>query len=122
MNCVLNFSAGPAVLPLPVLEEAQRDLVSLPGLGMSILDSVTARNLEASWQTWKPTCGFFGIPSTHKILFLPGRRLAAVLDGADEPATSGATADYIITGGWAQKALKEAQRVLASTLPRQPGR
>ena len=35
---VFNFAAGPAVLPLPVLEEAQRDLVSMPGVGMSILE------------------------------------------------------------------------------------
>ncbi|MGE3191502.1 MAG: 3-phosphoserine/phosphohydroxythreonine transaminase, partial [Vicinamibacterales bacterium] len=35
---IFNFSAGPAVLPLPVLEEAQRDLVALPGVGMSVLE------------------------------------------------------------------------------------
>ena len=35
---IYNFSAGPAVLPMPVLEEAQRELVSLPGVGMSILE------------------------------------------------------------------------------------
>ena len=35
---VYNFSAGPAVLPLPVLEEAQRDLVALPGVGMSVME------------------------------------------------------------------------------------
>jgi phosphoserine aminotransferase len=35
---VFNFSPGPAVLPLPVLEEAQRDLVALPGVGMSVLE------------------------------------------------------------------------------------
>jgi len=35
---IYNFSAGPAVLPLPVLEEAQRDLVALPGVGMSVLE------------------------------------------------------------------------------------
>jgi phosphoserine aminotransferase len=35
---VFNFSAGPAVLPLPVLEQAQRDLVALPGVGMSVLE------------------------------------------------------------------------------------
>jgi phosphoserine aminotransferase len=37
-NRILNFSAGPAVLPLEVLEQAQRDLVALPGVGMSILE------------------------------------------------------------------------------------
>ena len=35
---IFNFSAGPAVLPLPVLEEAQRDLVALPGVGMSVTE------------------------------------------------------------------------------------
>ena len=35
---VFNFSAGPAVLPLPVLEEAQRDLIALPGVGMSVME------------------------------------------------------------------------------------
>ena len=35
---IFNFSAGPAVLPLPVLEQAQRDLVALPGVGMSVID------------------------------------------------------------------------------------
>ena len=38
MERIFNFSAGPAVLPLPVLEEAQRDLVTLPGVGMSVLE------------------------------------------------------------------------------------
>ena len=43
-----NFSAGPAVLPLPVLEEAQRDLVSLPGVGMSVLEiSHRSKTFEA---------------------------------------------------------------------------
>ena len=37
-NRIFNFSAGPAVLPVPVLEEAQRDLVALPGVGMSVLE------------------------------------------------------------------------------------
>jgi phosphoserine aminotransferase len=35
---IFNFSAGPAVLPLPVLEEAQRDMLSLPGVGMSVME------------------------------------------------------------------------------------
>ena len=35
---IFNFSAGPAVLPLPVLEQAQRDLVALPGVGMSVME------------------------------------------------------------------------------------
>jgi phosphoserine aminotransferase len=110
---VFNFSAGPAVLPLPVLEEAQRDLVSLPGLGMSILEishrSKTFEGILANTEAELRTLG--NIPSTHKVLFLQG---GASLQFSMVPMnllTGGATADYIITGGWAQKALKEAQRV-----------
>ena len=45
---VFNFSAGPAVLPLPVLEEAQRDLIALPGVGMSVLEiSHRSKTFEA---------------------------------------------------------------------------
>jgi phosphoserine aminotransferase len=113
VNRVFNFSAGPAVLPLPVLEEAQRDLVSLPGLGMSILEishrSKTFEGILARTEADLRTLG--NIPSTHKVLFLQG---GASLQFSMVPMnllTSGATADYVITGGWAQKALKEAQRV-----------
>ena len=48
VNRVYNFSSGPAVLPLPVLEEIQRDLVTLPGVGMSILEiSHRSKTFEA---------------------------------------------------------------------------
>ncbi|HUE85512.1 MAG TPA: 3-phosphoserine/phosphohydroxythreonine transaminase [Vicinamibacterales bacterium] len=113
MNRVFNFSAGPAVLPLPVLEEAQRDLVSLPGLGMSILEishrSTTFEGILAQTDADLRTLG--AIPSTHKVLFLQG---GASLQFSMVPMnllSSGAVADYIITGGWAQKASKEAERV-----------
>ena len=110
---VHNFSAGPAVLPLPVLEEAQRDLVALPGVGMSILEishrSKTFEGILAKTEQDVRTLG--GVPSTYRVLFLQG---GASLQFSMVPLnllTSGATADYIVTGGWAQKAVKEAQRV-----------
>jgi phosphoserine aminotransferase len=110
---IINFSAGPAVLPVPVLEEAQRDLVSLPGVGMSILEishrSKTFEEILARTEADLRTLG--NIPSTHKVLFLQG---GASLQFSMVPMnllTSGTTAEYIVTGGWAQKALKEAQRV-----------
>ncbi len=113
VNRVFNFSAGPAVLPRPVLEEAQRDLVTLPGLGMSILEishrSKTFEGILASTETDLRALG--NIPTTHKVLFLQG---GASLQFSMVPMNllaSGTTADYIVTGGWAQKALKEAQRV-----------
>ena len=45
---IFNFSAGPAVLPLPVLEQAQRDMLSLPGVGMSVMEiSHRSKQFEA---------------------------------------------------------------------------
>jgi phosphoserine aminotransferase len=110
---IFNFSAGPAVLPVSVLEEAQRDLVSLPGVGMSILEishrSKTFEDILAKTEADLRTLGH--IPPTHKVLFLQG---GASLQFSMVPMnllTAGSTADYIITGAWSQKALKEAQRV-----------
>jgi phosphoserine aminotransferase len=110
---IVNFSAGPAVLPVTVLEEAQRDLVALPGVGMSILEiSHRSKTFEDILATTEADVRALGdIPASHKVLFLQG---GASLQFSMVPMnllTSGATADYIITGGWAQKALKEAQRV-----------
>jgi phosphoserine aminotransferase len=110
---IYNFSAGPAVLPTPVLEEAQRDLVALPGVGMSVLEishrSKTFEDILARAEADLRTLG--GVPTSHKVLFLQG---GASLQFSMVPMnllTTGRTADYIVTGGWAQKALKEAQRV-----------
>lgn len=110
---ILNFSAGPAVLPVPVLEEAQRDLLALPGVGMSVLEiSHRSKAFESILAKAEADLRALGqVPSTHKVLFLQG---GASLQFSMVPLnllTPGATADYIVTGGWAQKAVKEAQRV-----------
>jgi phosphoserine aminotransferase len=110
---IYNFSAGPAILPVSVLEEAQRDLIALPGVGMSILEishrSKTFEEILAKTEADLRTLG--NIPATHKVLFLQG---GASLQFSMVPLnllTPGAAADYIVTGAWAQKAVKEAQRV-----------
>jgi len=110
---VFNFSAGPAVLPLPVLEEIQRDLVSLPGVGMSILEishrSAPFEKILAEAEQSIRTLA--AIPSTYKVLFLQG---GASLQFSMVPMnllTAGATADYIDGGSWAEKAIKEAKKV-----------
>src|ERR671915_974858 len=110
---IFNFSAGPAVLPVAVLEEAQRDLVSLPGVGMSILEishrSKTFEDILAKTEADVRTLG--KVPANYKVLFLQG---GASLQFSMVPMnllTAGRTADYIITGAWSQKAVKEAKRV-----------
>lgn len=112
-NRIFNFSAGPAVLPLDVLEEARENLVSMPGVGMSILeishrskpfDEIIA-GAEADLRA------LAGVPDGYHVLFLQG---GASLQFSMVPMNilpQGASADYVVTGSWSQKAVKEAKRV-----------
>ena len=110
---VFNFSAGPAVLPLPVLEEAQRDLIALPGVGMSVMEishrSKTFEDLMHKAQD--DIRALAGVPANYKILMLQG---GATLQFSMVPMNllgAGQTADYIDSGSWADKAAKEAKKV-----------
>lgn len=115
---VFNFSSGPAVLPLPVLEEAQRDLVALPGVGMSVLeishrskpfDEILAGALADMRE-------LASIPENYKILFLQGGASMQFSMVPMNLLTPGLTADYIVTGDWGKKALKEAKKVGATSV------
>src|SRR5690349_24799920 len=110
---VHNFSAGPAVMPLAVLEEIQRDLIALPGVGMSILEishrSAAFERILAEAEADIRTLA--GIPSNYKVLFLQG---GASLQFSMVPMNllgPGTTADYIDGGSWAEKAIKEAKKI-----------
>ncbi len=110
---VYNFAAGPAVLPLPVLEEIQRDLLALPGVGMSILEiSHRSKTFESILERAEADIRTLAaIPQHYRVLFLQG---GASLQFSMVPMnllTPGATADYIDTGTWADKAIKEAKKV-----------
>src|SRR5213078_1035795 len=94
---IYNFSAGPAVLPPPVLEEAQRDLVSLPGVGMSILEnSHRSKAIEADLHGAEADIrGLAGIPEDYAVLVLQG---GASLQFSMVPMnllTEGGSADYV---------------------------
>jgi len=113
---IYNFSAGPAVLPLAVLEEAQRDLLALPGVGMSVLEiSHRSKPFDEIFQGAESDLReLAGVPPGYKVLFLQG---GASLQFSMVPMnllTAGTTADYIITGDWGKKALKEAKKVGAT--------
>ena len=110
---VFNFSAGPAVLPVPVLEQAQRDLVSLPGVGMSILEvshrskvfeDVLAR-AEADIRELAK------VPSNYRVLFLQGGASLQFTMVPMNLLSEGTTADYLVTGAWASKAADEAKKI-----------
>jgi phosphoserine aminotransferase len=110
---IFNFSAGPAVLPVPVLEEAQRDMLSLPGVGMSVME-ISHRSKtfdEIINRTEANLRGLLKIPSNYHILFLQG---GASLQFSMVPMNflpADGSADYVLTGSWGKKALKEAKKI-----------
>ena len=122
MSRAYNFNAGPAALPLEVLEQAKAELTDFNGTGMSIMEhshrgkAYAAVHDEAVANMSK----LLGLTDDYQVLFLQG---GASLQFAQVPLNfllPGTTADYVNTGTWAGKALKEAKkigqtRVLADT-------
>jgi phosphoserine aminotransferase len=107
-----NFSAGPAILPLEVLEKAQSEMISLNGIGMSVMEvSHRSKHFEPILASAKQGIReLLNIPENYKILFLQGgaslqfSMIPMNFLGKDE------TADYVVTGAWGKKAVKEARR------------
>lgn len=106
-----NFSAGPAVLPESVLQEAADNLLSLGSTGIGICEhSHRGKAFVAVAAEAEALCReLAGIPSNYKVLFLQG---GASLQFAMIPMnllTPEQTADYLVTGAWSEKALKDAK-------------
>jgi phosphoserine aminotransferase len=108
-----NFSAGPAVLPEPVLRKAQEAIWNVDGSGIGIMEhshrgKVFDRIINEAEQSCRDLAG---IPDNYRVLFLQG---GASLQFSMVPMNllgSQGTADYLLTGVWAQKAIKEAKLV-----------
>lgn len=111
MKRVHNFSAGPAALPLPVLEKAKEELLDFKGEGMSIMEmshrsKTFSEVIEAAEENVRK---LMNISDDYAVLFLQG---GASLQFAMIPMNlrgQGQTADYIHTGSWSAKAIKEAK-------------
>jgi phosphoserine aminotransferase len=108
-----NFSAGPATLPLPVLQEAQRDLHALPGVGASPLE-VSHRSpwfrgvIEEAESNLRE---LLEIPDTHRVVFCQGgASLQFSMVAMNLLRGTGRPAEYVITGAWGAKALAEATK------------
>lgn len=108
---IFNFSAGPAVLPLPVLEQAREEMLNYAGTGMSIMEiSHRSAAFEGLLNRAEADLrALLNIPANYKIMFLQG---GATLQFAMVPMNllGGASADYLVTGAWGKAALKEAQK------------
>ena len=115
MSRAYNFSAGPAVLPLEVLQDAQKDLVDYKGCGMSVMEmSHRGKDYDAIHQeaiaTFKELCG---LGDDWAVCFIQG---GASMQFAMIPMNflpKGGAADYAKQGTWSNKALKEGQKVAA---------
>ncbi|HVF08946.1 MAG TPA: 3-phosphoserine/phosphohydroxythreonine transaminase [Actinomycetota bacterium] len=111
---VFNFAPGPATLPASVLGRAQRDLVSLPGIGISPLE-ISHRSawfLEVIEEAATTIGGLLDVPPTHRVVFCQGgatQQFSMVpmnlALGPDHPP------EYVVTGSWGSKAAAEAARL-----------
>ena len=110
---IFNFSAGPAVLPEPVLRKAQEAIWNVAGSGIGIMEhSHRGKVFDRIIDEAEKACrDLAGIPDNYRVLFLQG---GASLQFSMVPMNlvpAGATADYLNTGVWSQKAIKEAKLV-----------
>jgi phosphoserine aminotransferase len=112
MTRVFNFSPGPGVLPLEVLEQARDEILDWHGTGMSVMEMShrgkafigIAERAEADLRE------LLNVPANYKVLFMQG---GATLQFAAVPmnlAAAGQTVDYVNTGSWSKKAIGEAKR------------
>lgn len=113
MPRIHNFSAGPAALPLPALERAQRELLDYGGSGMSIMEqSHRGKTYEAVHdEAISLIRQLLEVPDDYHVLFLQGgasHQFAMIPLNLLPP---GRSADYILTGGWSEKAYQEAGRI-----------
>jgi phosphoserine aminotransferase len=111
MARIYNFNAGPSPMPLTVLEKAQSELLELAGAGMSVME-MSHRSKEFQSIIDEAESGIrrlLGVPEDYAVLFLQG---GASLQFAMIPMNlrrPGKSADYVDTGSWANKAIKEAK-------------
>jgi phosphoserine aminotransferase len=111
---VYNFSAGPAALPLPVLEQARDELLDWQG-GLSVMEIshrskpfvAVAERAEADLRE------LLAVPDDYRVLFMQGGATAQFSAVPLNLAAEGATADYVNTGHWSQRAIREARRFVA---------
>lgn len=112
MERIFNFSAGPAVLPEPVLAQAQRDLMALPGVGMSVLEiSHRSKHFEAILAEAKQSLRqLLKLPENYHLLFLQGGASLQFSMLAMNFLRGRGPAGYVQSGSWASKAMSEAKR------------
>ena len=113
MSRIYNFSAGPCTLPLPALEEAQREFVDYQGKGMSLIEmSHRSKEYDAVHMgALELVRELLGLPDNYKVLLLGG---GATLQFSMVPMNllrEGQSCDFTVSGSWAKKAVADARKV-----------
>jgi phosphoserine aminotransferase len=112
MSTIYNFSAGPAVLPKAVLQQVQTELVDWHGCGMSVME-MSHRGKEfmgIAAEAEADLRALMNIPANYKVLFLQGGASAQFAMVPMNLLRGKASADYLNTGEWSKKAIKEAKK------------
>ncbi|HEY0748899.1 MAG TPA: 3-phosphoserine/phosphohydroxythreonine transaminase [Steroidobacteraceae bacterium] len=120
---VFNFSPGPAVLPLEVLEQARDELLDWQGSGMSVME-ISHREksfLEVAAQAEADLRALMSIPANYKVLFMQGGASAQFSLVPLNLTAPDCVVDYINTGHWSQRAMVEAARYCRVHLAGDPG-
>ena len=109
---IFNFSAGPAVLPVPVLEEARENLLSLGKTGIGVMEhSHRGKAFIKVLEETEAACRTLGgIPDNYKVLFLSGGASSQFFMIPMNFLGKTDTADYLVTGAWSEKAVSDAKR------------
>ena len=111
MSRVYNFSAGPAVLPVEVLKEAQEEMLDYRGCGMSVMEMSHRSSMfqEIIDEAEADLRYLFHIPDNYKVFFLQGGG-ALQFSAVPMNLMKNGVADYIVTGQWAKKAYEEGKK------------
>lgn len=118
MERVFNFNAGPATLPVAVLEEAKNELLNYQGTGMSVMENshrtkeYEAINSEAEALIKE----LLNVPENYRVLFLQGGASTQFAAVPMNLVTADKHADYILTGSWAEKAHDEASKFIKTNI------
>ena len=111
----LNFAAGPATLPVEVLEQAREELTDWRGLGASVME-ISHRGkpfLAMAQEAESDLRELLGVPAQYRVLFMQGGGAAQFSVVPLNLAASTAAVDYLVTGHWSKRALAEARRLIA---------
>jgi phosphoserine aminotransferase len=112
---VFNFAAGPATLPLPVLEQVQAELPDWQASGMSVME-ISHRSkpfIRVAEQAESDLRELLAVPANYKVLFLQGGATGQFAAVPLNLAAPEATVDYVNTGSWSKKAIGEAKNYCA---------